>query len=34
MGVNFFSVIMFSGSEGDDFYCSVKPGPEEPINAD
>lgn len=34
MGVNFFSVIMPPGSEGDDFYCSVKPGPEEPINAD
>ncbi|HAZ3621823.1 TPA: site-specific DNA-methyltransferase [Escherichia coli] len=34
VGVNFFSVIMHFGSEGDDFYCSVKPGPEEPINAD
>lgn len=33
VGVNFFSVIMTSGSEGDDFYCSVKPDPEEPINA-
>lgn len=34
MGVNFFSVIMPSGSEGNDFYCSVTPGPEEPINVD
>ncbi len=34
MGVNFFSVIMPSGYKGDDFYCLVKPGPEEPINAD
>lgn len=33
VGVNFFSVIIPYGSEGDDFYCSVKPGPEEPINA-
>lgn len=34
IGVNFFSVIITFDSEGDDLYCSVKSGPEEPINAD